>query len=110
MTASRVANSKSFQVSTPSDREIRMTRLFDAPADLGVDAVAPVDDQRLGQLGDARAAGRARRGGVDAHRPAALARARGRSDAATADAHGDRRVFLWPRGGGDALLGLGHSS
>ena len=31
MAVSSVANSKSFEVTTPSDREIRMTRLFDAP-------------------------------------------------------------------------------
>jgi uncharacterized protein YndB with AHSA1/START domain len=31
MSATRAANSESFRVSTPSDREIRMTRLFDAP-------------------------------------------------------------------------------
>ena len=31
MVVSRVANSDTFQVSTPSDCEIRLTRLFDAP-------------------------------------------------------------------------------
>ena len=31
MSASRVANSETFNVSTPSPREIRLTRLFDAP-------------------------------------------------------------------------------
>jgi uncharacterized protein YndB with AHSA1/START domain len=34
MSVSSVANSESFQASTPSDREIVLTRLFDAPRDL----------------------------------------------------------------------------
>jgi uncharacterized protein YndB with AHSA1/START domain len=34
MAASSVANSESFKVSTPSDREIRITRVFDAPRHL----------------------------------------------------------------------------
>ncbi len=34
MIASRAANSDSFTVTTPSDQEIRMTRLFDAPVPL----------------------------------------------------------------------------
>ena len=34
MLASSAANSDSFQVSTPSDLEIKMTRLFDAPREL----------------------------------------------------------------------------
>ena len=39
MAVGSVANSKSFDVSTPSDREIRMTRLFDAPRDLVFEAM-----------------------------------------------------------------------
>ena len=39
MAVSSVANSKSFDVSTPSDREIRMTRLFDAPRALVFEAM-----------------------------------------------------------------------
>jgi uncharacterized protein YndB with AHSA1/START domain len=40
MAATRsVANSETFQVTTPSDREIRMTRLFDAPRDLLFEAM-----------------------------------------------------------------------
>jgi uncharacterized protein YndB with AHSA1/START domain len=39
MAVSRVANSDTFKVSTPSDREIRMTRLFDAPRQLVFDAM-----------------------------------------------------------------------
>jgi uncharacterized protein YndB with AHSA1/START domain len=34
MVASGTANSDSFEVTTPSDREVRMTRLFDAPRQL----------------------------------------------------------------------------
>ena len=41
MVGSRVAaNSKTFQVDTPSDREIRMTRLFDAPRALVFEAMS----------------------------------------------------------------------
>ena len=40
MAASRVANSDTFEVTTPSDREIRMTRLFDAPRDLVFEAMS----------------------------------------------------------------------
>jgi uncharacterized protein YndB with AHSA1/START domain len=36
---SRVANSDSFTATTPSDREIRMTRVFDAPRDLVFEAM-----------------------------------------------------------------------
>ena len=32
MIVSRVGNSETFTVTTPSDTEIRMTRLFDAPS------------------------------------------------------------------------------
>ena len=39
MAVSSVANSKSFEVSTPSDREIRLTRLFDAPRALVFEAL-----------------------------------------------------------------------
>jgi uncharacterized protein YndB with AHSA1/START domain len=39
MAVSRVANSESFKVTTPSDREIRLTRLFDAPRNLVFDAM-----------------------------------------------------------------------
>ena len=39
MPASPVANSHTFQVSTPSDHEIRMTRLFDAPRHLVFEAM-----------------------------------------------------------------------
>jgi uncharacterized protein YndB with AHSA1/START domain len=34
MAVTHVANSDTFQLTTPSDREIRITRLFDAPRDL----------------------------------------------------------------------------
>ena len=43
MAVSSVANSKSFEVSTPSDREIRMTRLFDAPRALVFEAMTTPD-------------------------------------------------------------------
>jgi uncharacterized protein YndB with AHSA1/START domain len=39
MVVSRAANSDSFQVTTPSDSEIRMTRLFDAPRELVFEAM-----------------------------------------------------------------------
>jgi uncharacterized protein YndB with AHSA1/START domain len=39
MVASRAANSETFKVSTPSDLEIRMTRLFSAPQRLVFDAL-----------------------------------------------------------------------
>ena len=39
MLASPAANSNSFTVSTPSDREIRMTRLFNAPRELVFEAM-----------------------------------------------------------------------
>ena len=39
MAASRVANSDTFQVTTPSDREIVLTRLFDAPRRLVFEAL-----------------------------------------------------------------------
>jgi uncharacterized protein YndB with AHSA1/START domain len=54
MAVSGVANSETFQVTTPSDREIRMTRLFDAPRHLVFDAMSkPEHIQRWwGRLGD----------------------------------------------------------
>jgi len=39
MAVSSVANSDSFQATTPSDREIRLTRLFDAPRHLVFEAM-----------------------------------------------------------------------
>jgi uncharacterized protein YndB with AHSA1/START domain len=39
MAVSSVANSETFKTSTPSDREIVLTRLFDAPRDLVFDAM-----------------------------------------------------------------------
>jgi uncharacterized protein YndB with AHSA1/START domain len=39
MAVSSVANSETFKVSTPSDREIRLTRLFDAPRRLVFEAM-----------------------------------------------------------------------
>jgi uncharacterized protein YndB with AHSA1/START domain len=39
MDVSRAANSDTFQVTTPSDREIRMTRLFNAPRHLVFEAM-----------------------------------------------------------------------
>ncbi len=40
MTASGAANSDTFNVTTPSDQEIRLTRLFDAPRDLVFEAMS----------------------------------------------------------------------
>jgi uncharacterized protein YndB with AHSA1/START domain len=39
MAVSTAANSESFKVTTPSDREIRLTRLFDAPRNLVFEAM-----------------------------------------------------------------------
>ena len=39
MPVSAAANSRTFEVSTPSDREIRLTRLFDAPRQLVFEAM-----------------------------------------------------------------------
>jgi uncharacterized protein YndB with AHSA1/START domain len=49
-----VANSGSFTVSTPSDHEIRLTRLFDAPRALVFEALTRPEHIRRwwGQLGD----------------------------------------------------------
>jgi uncharacterized protein YndB with AHSA1/START domain len=46
MAVSRVANSDTFKVSTPSDREIRMTRLFDAPRHLVFEAMTKPEHVR----------------------------------------------------------------
>ena len=46
MAVSRVANSDTFKVSTPSDREIFMTRLFDAPRQLVFDAMTKPEHVR----------------------------------------------------------------
>jgi uncharacterized protein YndB with AHSA1/START domain len=54
MPASIAANSATFTVTTPSDREIRMTRLFDAPRALVFDAMTRPEHIRnwWGNLGD----------------------------------------------------------
>jgi uncharacterized protein YndB with AHSA1/START domain len=54
MAVGSVANSKSFDVSTPSDREIRMTRLFDAPRELVFEAMTKPEHIKRwwGNLGD----------------------------------------------------------
>lgn len=54
MPASTVANSGTFTVTTPSDREIRMTRLFDAPRALVFEAMTQPEHIRhwWGNLGD----------------------------------------------------------
>jgi uncharacterized protein YndB with AHSA1/START domain len=54
MDVSRAANSDTFQVSTPSDREIRMTRLFDAPRALVFEAMTKPEHVKRwwGRLGD----------------------------------------------------------
>jgi uncharacterized protein YndB with AHSA1/START domain len=48
------ANSDSFKVTMPSDREIRMTRLFDAPRDLVFEAMSTPEHVRewWGRLGE----------------------------------------------------------
>ena len=46
MPVSRAANSDSFKVTLPSDREIRMTRLFDAPRDLVFEAMSKPEHVR----------------------------------------------------------------
>lgn len=46
MPISRVANSDTFAVSTPSDREIALTRLFDAPRGLVFDAMTKPEHVR----------------------------------------------------------------
>ena len=46
MPASHVANSQTFKVTTPSDREITLTRLFDAPRELVFDAMTKPEHVR----------------------------------------------------------------
>jgi uncharacterized protein YndB with AHSA1/START domain len=54
MAVSTAANSDTFKVSTPSDREIRMTRLFNAPRHLVFEAMSRPEHIRewWGRLGD----------------------------------------------------------
>ena len=54
MAASHVENSASFVVTTPSDREIVLTRLFDAPRELVFEAMTKPEHVRRwwGQLGE----------------------------------------------------------
>jgi uncharacterized protein YndB with AHSA1/START domain len=54
MIASHAANSETFHVTTPSDQEIRMTRLFSAPRQLVFDAMTQPEHVRQwwGRLGD----------------------------------------------------------
>jgi uncharacterized protein YndB with AHSA1/START domain len=54
MTVSRAANSDTFTVSTPSERAIRMTRLFDAPRHLVFEVMTKPEHIRRwwGALGD----------------------------------------------------------
>jgi uncharacterized protein YndB with AHSA1/START domain len=53
MAVSSAANSGTFQVSTPSDTEIRLTRVFDAPRELVFEALTKPEHIRQwwGQLG-----------------------------------------------------------
>lgn len=54
MAVSIVANSETFNVTTPSDREIRLTRLFDAPRHLVFEAMTKPEHVRRwwGRLGE----------------------------------------------------------
>jgi uncharacterized protein YndB with AHSA1/START domain len=54
MVVSSAANSDSFKVTTPSDQEIRMTRLFDAPRHLVFEAMTKPEHvkQWWGRLGE----------------------------------------------------------
>jgi uncharacterized protein YndB with AHSA1/START domain len=54
MVVSRAANSDTFHVTTPSDREICMTRLFDAPRHLVFEAMTKPEHvtQWWGRLGE----------------------------------------------------------
>ena len=54
MAVSSVANSETFTVTTPSDCEIRMTRLFDAPRELVFEAMSKPEHitQWWGRLGE----------------------------------------------------------
>lgn len=46
MPVSRAANSDTFKVTTPSDQEITLTRLFDAPRDLVFEAMSKPEHVR----------------------------------------------------------------
>lgn len=54
MVGSSTANKESFEVTTPSEREIRMTRLFSAPRQLVFEAMTKAEHVRRwwGQLGE----------------------------------------------------------
>ena len=54
MVVSNAVNSDSFKVTTPSDREIRMTRLFNAPRALVFEAMTRPEHVRewWGRLGE----------------------------------------------------------
>jgi uncharacterized protein YndB with AHSA1/START domain len=54
MVVSNAVNSNSFQVTTPSDQEIRMTRLFDAPRQLVFEAMTKPEHVKRwwGRLGE----------------------------------------------------------
>src|SRR6202162_6636291 len=54
MVGSSTANSESFKVTTPSDHEIRMTRLFNAPRHLVFEAMTKPEHvkQWWGRVGD----------------------------------------------------------
>lgn len=54
MLAGHAVNSDTFQVTTPSDREIRMTRLFNAPRELVFEAMSKPEHitQWWGRLGE----------------------------------------------------------
>lgn len=54
MVGSSTANKESFKVTTPSDHEIRMTRLFDAPRELVFEAMTKPEHvkQWWGRLGE----------------------------------------------------------
>jgi uncharacterized protein YndB with AHSA1/START domain len=54
MVVSRAVNSDSFTVTTPSDQEIRMTRLFNAPRDLVFEAMTKPEHVKewWGRLGE----------------------------------------------------------
>lgn len=54
MAVSSALNSETFKVTTPSDREITMTRLFDAPRDLVFEAMSKPEHitQWWGRLGE----------------------------------------------------------
>src|SRR6476646_4136392 len=54
MVVSSAANSKTFTVTTPSEQEIRMTRLFDAPPELVFDVMTKPEHVKewWGRLGE----------------------------------------------------------